>query len=1095
MNCHVGGFHSGFRSKRMVFQNQVPEGQNPLERLEAKINKKEAVTKDQVSAGYNDQVDNLRKTFVAGGGDAANFETEKKAELDALAQKRDKMIEDAAKLQQELDKGKTETKTVARKRRREVATDVETGPAAARKKKGKETGKLKPTENVPGPEQDPEVKAREERFSAAVREKWNLTDPSKDGAAIPDYEGVGDRDTHSHGRRVLTGYLAGLQMQDSALAKKAWEDAKQEYNISSTGDMALNDEPMEKNVVQEKYWDQVKDLPLAEQTKGFVAALLRLSDEYLQTPEERKVYTDYLLKTINGTNFDAAEIKTKYFDKVQEHAWYAVFSRLKSSSREINAEEDKANMEMNALSGIETPKDWRDRLAGLLLSFQGSVKKFTDLGLGFTFKSPDLNALNERTADQGVGDLTEGALQDASEAARAEIIGFLHEKKIAAGKDIEDVGKKKEDLMKRAAGERYVSYTDEDWAKVDKALTQSGTDLDAIKTDSNLSLEEAATEGEAFGGVLDGVDMVEDNLDEKERAILESKDKKTAVDAFLKEKELKEVVEGTTYKYGPDNPGSQYGYGTTFEGTKCTFNYLNKDVQDRFGAKVNAYLQKELDNALTQEQAAKYVQMMSEAKASKNPQKEAEASRYVNECFLRNRKKDEVDKIAFVQGLGETAMGASTMEYNHPPERPELEKTYAENFLPAWEKAGSDLDTHVSEAAAATPNVPVPTVPDVPTTPTAPTAPEKPTPNADAFSEDWEKGKDVDLPDNLKGYRGGFEVIGIEGGNGLTLRDLSTHRLLTDQTLALGTGKGSATEITLADPDGKAQAHEVNSVLFVRVKYQGHEYWAKNDRMKQNEAPAPKAAPGEMPDEVVEAIYKNAVGLTMRDYLEGVKMHGVGGEKKEGGTSKETHWEYLPVTLENAEKGIVQSLIDKFTVPATPPAKPAPFDFNTVHHRADSADINALQKQLGAIDFSKIKKRIEVPYDGVTVVLDPSNKEKPAEIKGLKEWMAAREAAKEKAEKAMKDVVTDVLSHFKGIKTSPAALQDNLNKRLLDAYKTKGEFGPENYYVEQTVDGVNVRLISRAGESGADKAGNQFTKGDPMFTYTGLVQWVEKNGK
>ncbi len=149
---------------------------------------------------------------------------------------------------------------------------------------------------------------RKLRYKFAREYGWNITDPDKEGAKIDDYEGLGDNNRYGFGRTVLAGYLVGLQFNDPALATKVFEEAKSVFSKKTFTDLTDDDV---KEIVKSAYFDQVNHLNITNETKGLLAAYLRLADSL---PENQKqVYKNYLFGNVSDLHYqvDAAKSAVK----------------------------------------------------------------------------------------------------------------------------------------------------------------------------------------------------------------------------------------------------------------------------------------------------------------------------------------------------------------------------------------------------------------------------------------------------------------------------------------------------------------------------------------------------------------------------------------------------------------------------------------------------------------------------------------------------------------------------------------------------------------------------------------------------------------
>lgn len=775
--------------------------ENFLEQLDQRIQKNEAVNASEVADAYTRTIDARRKEYLAKGGTYEKFEQDEKAFLDAARELRNKQLERIGVLGKEYEAKQQATVNEAKEKERGV------------------------------------------RLDASLKFGREKTDPDK--GPIDDYEGTGNYDTYGFGRQSLSGYLAAMQSMSPDAANRDFQKAVAAFKASNnagtgfgawleetfTMDEHLSDENVKKIIGHENL-TLADGFDLAMESKAFIAGYMHYSDELFPDANLSKAYKNYVRNKLTELkdNGKLAYTDPKAKDGKRSEDWVV--------------ETEKSKQQIAAFAAILNPQEWdtawKERLQKSFEPFKKTCDTLLAANPDFRFTDP---VIQEMLAKTSVTYLDDAKLNEARTKAAKEIYAYMKGKKDDFAKTIDANKKKAEDLKARNKALHGPGVTEEEWKAFDASMAQQSLDLDAAAFAENSSLEDLGKMWNKLVFVRDSSGLVKTQLESFEKKTKDAEEKEPYVMKFLGEKNMKESV---------DASGKQYRYelgDMVYSGNagKISASYNNPDVQKLFEAKSSAFANSlYAKKRLTPQENREYRAILEKAKKHENDKAQwnadmKEAMDYLIGKTTAKLSSEDVAKLQTIERLSNQAKLDCVLTFDHRPSLDELQKAYKEKFVPAWEKAGKDFDAQVSSNAApgGTPGAsggsggnggeqPSGAVgggflgntgADVP----------NPTPSSlDPYSEKWDTGKDVPMPEGFKGFKGGLQVSpAVET---IKFRDVDTHKPLMD--VPGGTG-ASSTEITLAEPDG--MAHQVEDRTYVKVNYQGKVYYAALEFLQKND--------------------------------------------------------------------------------------------------------------------------------------------------------------------------------------------------------------------------------------------------------------------
>ncbi len=615
---------------------------------------------------------------------------------------------------------------------------------------------------------------RNTKYLAARSYGWSKTDPDAPGSddtGLPDYEGTGKDDKMGPGRTMLAGYMVALQFHDPKMASSVFAKAREIYEKSDEGiwnvDKYLSDQKI-RELIGQFYLDQFLQFDLSNECKGLLGGYMKISESSLQNPAEREAYKTYLVSEVGKLNASGS-----------------LTYQPKPDQDKLDIDDSKATLQLNAFEALLTAKEWQEQLASLRASFDtfkkscdGIVNAYPD----FKFQDAAITQILSKTPDT-FSFQDKAALDAARDQAAKEFWGYVQKKKQDIGGEIDDNKKKVSTLKDSNKALKYGPISDDDWKAIDGAMDQLGKDLDAVIIPPNTGFEELTAKSSRLQQARDANNLMKAKLEDTEKKIKDVQEKEPLILKFLDEKCLAEKRDGAGAVLALNEDGLKT------EGKNVSLEFKNSDAQKIFGDKAKAMLPGKKD---------------------------------VVERLIAQAKQD------------------STFSFDHLPSPDELQKAYTEKFVPAWEKAAKDLDTAPAATVGSfggsgglggqtTSETPSGVVgggflgnigKDNPT--------DNVDTNADAILDHWNNGKNVPMPEDLRGFAGGLQVKNVQG---FYLRDDVSHM----RAIQLDPRTGAKTnELTLAEPNGGAW--EVDGNKYVKVNYQGRAYYGAANFLERNEA-------------------------------------------------------------------------------------------------------------------------------------------------------------------------------------------------------------------------------------------------------------------
>ncbi len=782
----------------------MPE--NLQEQLDQRIENKEQVSALDAADAYAQTIESHRREYIAKGGTPENFEKDEKAFVEKAREIRNKQLDKIGLLNQDLE-------------RKKISVVDKTRTAE-----------------------------RKERYENAQKYGWDTTDPDKEGN-MDDFEGTGDDNKWGFGRTALAGYVSGLQMTDPAMASEAMRKVQEAYKkTSSWGDHYVSNQDI-RDIIGNEYLSQLEGHHLTDRAMAFLASYLRQADSFFKNSDENNTYKGYVVDAIddrlNSTQQPAAQAEHESstgwgigggvigtalaipLGPIAPIGGAIIGSQAGGSEVETYASKNaRAEAQLNALSTILTPKEWKEAWTQRLKNTLEPFKKLCDTIVAanpeFTFQNQDVKDMLGKNADDLIYS-DETKLIAAKEKAREELRDFMQKKKDEYSGQVESNKKSAADLKARYKTLRIPTVSDDEWSALDTSLNQQAQDMDSIAFVSNTSMEDLAAMWGKLVMVRDGNGLLRNQFDALSSRIKDAEEKEPAIAKFTADKDLLETYDPKTKQF------SYTANGMRFESAKgkAQATFGNPEINKIFESKISPFFTNIISKYKLSSDEKKHAdEIMS--KADKNDEKQMAAANkevmeYVMERFQSRMKADDKEKIDKISALIDQADKDSTFSFDHMPSAEELQKAYDEKFVPAWEKAAKDFDAQYGKATGEQPSGTVGGgfLGGEETPETAPSS-------LDPYSDHWSKGTDVPLDPDYKGFTGGLEVApNIED---LKFRDVNTHKIL----LAVPGGTGAtANEITLSEPEGTI--HKVDSLSFVKVNYQGKIYYAAMEYLQKND--------------------------------------------------------------------------------------------------------------------------------------------------------------------------------------------------------------------------------------------------------------------
>lgn len=413
-----------------------------------------------------------------------------------------------------------------------------------------------------------EMKEREKSVADAINFAENMTDPSADGARIPDYEnwgwawesGYSDENYNNRTRWALSGWLAAFALRGKQFADEQMGRAVKIYEESDSGwftvDAALNYEEMVAGLDMKQHINAVNGLGLASEAEGFAAGYLAVA--FAQLNKKQAVeYRDYFLGGLKG---------------MREQLNY----ERPQGVPDTRYEHLKGRHQMQVIGRLMTPKEWlakHDDAKKEFLKLQDDANMVSK-NLGVKFEDPLLLALLAREKGSfTLADMVE--IDNARELVREAAIDHLKnihdtlmdkhgkitkeaDKMIERNKKVkhfskEDIQAIQEQLKyaEKQAGEILVSLADplDEMVKVGKQVNTTSGYMDSIylrvkKMEEDLDAEEKRRKEEEERKKKDEERRKQEAAAAGAVVIgggkKESKETKTGLEEFLSDKNLQE---------------------------------------------------------------------------------------------------------------------------------------------------------------------------------------------------------------------------------------------------------------------------------------------------------------------------------------------------------------------------------------------------------------------------------------------------------------------------------------------------------------------------------------------------------------------------
>lgn len=644
-----------------------------LSQLGIRIDAGEDVKASELKEAYAKEIEATLKKYEEAGKAGS---PEAKRHIEQLKRDRDRL---AARLEELKSAKKEESVTLRLKLGREIKESL------ARSKQ------------IEGMKE--QMRKREKSVVDAINYAENITDPSADGARIPDYEGWGmawesgysDENYNNKTRWTLAGWLAAFSLRGKQFADEQMGKAVKVYDESDSGwftvDAALNYEEMKAGLDMGSHISAVSGLGLAAEAEGFAAGYLAVGFSQLNKKQAIE-YRDYFL----------AGLKSRVDQLNYEHP---------KGVPQVRYEHLKGRHQMKVIGQLLTPKEWLSKHDDAKKEFLAlkSDAEMVSKNLGIELKDPALLAILAREKGSfTLADMVE--IDNAKELVRKAAIDHLKDvhdklmekhgevtkeakKMIERNKKMKHHSKEKIDAIneqleyaEKMAKELLISTADplSEIVKVGKKVNTIDGYMDSIskrvKTmDEEMDAEEKRREEEAERK------KKEEERRKKAAAATgvagagaakggkESKESMSDLEQFLSDKHLKEKKVNDGYSYSLKRPD------VIKKGKDIQIDWKNPEVQKLFGNQLDAYL--------------------IAAMAVLSPTKQGELDTMLSSGTSLKSLLSFLGTMANVAEIIDDAARESTMEFPGKPSRSRMEGEYAKTFVPAWEKAGRRLNALV----------------------------------------------------------------------------------------------------------------------------------------------------------------------------------------------------------------------------------------------------------------------------------------------------------------------------------------------------------------------------------------------------------------